>query len=162
MSEHLPITPSEIGEASIEAAEVGAAIIHLHARNPENGKPDPNPDLFMGFLPRIKQSCNAVLNVSTGGCLGLNKVERLWAATRTRPEMASLTVGSINFGISPLMQKYRDWKHSWEPEFLESGVSFHLMTGLGLEESGTTITRSLILTEDGYEPLIENLPRVDC
>lgn len=84
MSEHLPITPSEIGEASIEAAEVAAAIIHIHARNPENGKPDPNPDLFMGFLPRIKQSCNAVLNVSTGGGLGLTKVERLWAAKWVR------------------------------------------------------------------------------
>ena len=101
MSEHLPITPSQIAEASIEAAEAGAAIIHLHARNPENGKPDPNPDLFMEFLPRIKQSCNAVLNVSTGGGLGMTREERLRAATRTSPEMASLNVGSCLLYTSP-------------------------------------------------------------
>ena len=84
MSEHLPITPSEIATASIEAAEAGASIIHLHARDPENGKPDPNPDLFMEFLPRIKQSTDAVMNISTGGGLGLSIAtpaearERLW------------------------------------------------------------------------------------
>lgn len=124
MSEHLPITPSQIAEARIEAAEAGAAIIHLHARNPENGKPDPNPDLFMEFLPRIKQSCNAVLNVSTGGGLGMTREERLRAATSTSPEMASLNVGSMNFGIFPMLQKYSNWKHSWEPEFLEMTRDF--------------------------------------
>lgn len=124
MSEHLPITPSQIAEASIEAAEAGAAIIHLHARNPDNGKPDPNPDLFMEFLPRIKQSCNAVLNVSTGGGLGMTREERLRAATRASPEMASLNVGSMNFGIFPMLQKYSNWKHSWEPEFLEMTRDF--------------------------------------
>ncbi|MER8587062.1 3-keto-5-aminohexanoate cleavage protein [Mesorhizobium sp. M1338] len=124
MSEHLPITPSEIAQASIEAAEAGAAIVHLHARNPENGKPDPNPDLFMAFLPRIKQSCNAVLNISTGGGLGMTREERLRAAARTSPEMASLNVGSMNFGIFPMMQKYTDWKHEWEAPFLESTRDF--------------------------------------
>ncbi|MDR6759135.1 uncharacterized protein (DUF849 family) [Mycoplana sp. BE70] len=124
MSEHLPITPSQIAEASIEAAEAGAAIIHLHARNPDNGRPDPNPDLFMEFLPRIKQSCNAVLNVSTGGGLGMTREERLRAATRASPEMASLNVGSMNFGIFPMLQKYSNWKHSWEPEFLEMTRDF--------------------------------------
>lgn len=118
MSEHLPITPSEIAEASIEAAEAGAAIIHLHARNPENGKPDPSPDLFMEFLPRIKQSCNAVLNVSTGGGLGMTREERLRAAVRASPEMASLNMGSMNFGIFPMLQKYQNWKYEWESEFL--------------------------------------------
>jgi uncharacterized protein (DUF849 family) len=124
MSDHLPITPSQIAEASIEAAEAGAAIIHLHARNPENGKPDPSPNLFMEFLPRIKQSCNAVLNVSTGGGLGMTREERLCAATKASPEMASLNVGSMNFGIFPMLQKYSDWKHSWEPEFLEMTRDF--------------------------------------
>jgi len=124
MSEHLPITPSEIAQASIEAAEAGAAIIHLHARNPENGKPDPNPDLFMQFLPRIKQSCNAVLNISTGGGLGMAREERLRAAVRASPEMASLNVGSMNFGIFPMLQKYKDWKHDWEPQFLEMTRDF--------------------------------------
>lgn len=124
MSEHLPITPSEIAQASIEAAEAGAAIIHLHARNPENGKPDPSPDLFMEFLPRIKQSCDAVLNVSTGGGLGMTREERLRAATRSSPEMASLNVGSMNFGIFPMLQKYKDWKYEWEPQFLEMTRDF--------------------------------------
>lgn len=124
MSAHLPITPSEIAKASIEAAEAGAAIIHLHARNPENGKPDPSPDLFMEFLPRIKQSCDAVLNVSTGGGLGMTREERLRAATRSSPEMASLNVGSMNFGIFPMLQKYKDWKYEWEPQFLEMTRDF--------------------------------------
>lgn len=124
MSEHLPITPTEIAQASIEAAEAGAAIIHLHARNPENGKPDPSPDLFMDFLPRIKQSCNAVLNVTTGGGLGMTREERLRAAVRASPEMASLNMGSMNFGIFPMLQKYDNWKHAWEPEFLEMTKDF--------------------------------------
>ena len=124
MSEYLPITPTEIAQASVEAAEAGAAIIHLHARNPENGKPDPNPDLFMEFLPRIKQQSNAVLNVSTGGGLGMTREERLRAAVRASPEMASLNMGSLNFGIFPLLGKYKDWKHSWEPEFLEMTKDF--------------------------------------
>ncbi len=124
MSEHLPITPSEIAQASVEAAEAGAAIIHLHARNPENGKPDPNPDLFMDFLPRIKQQSNAVLNVSTGGGLGMTREERLRAAVRASPEMASLNVGSLNFGIFPMLAKYKDWKHEWEPKFLEMTKDF--------------------------------------
>lgn len=124
MSEHLPITPTEIAQAGIDAAEAGAAIIHLHARNPENGKPDPSPDLFMDFLPRIKQSCNAVLNVTTGGGLGMTREERLRAAVRASPEMASLNMGSMNFGIFPMLQKYDNWKHAWEPEFLSMTKDF--------------------------------------
>lgn len=106
MSEHLPITPSEIATASIEAAEAGASIIHLHARDPENGKPDPNPDLFMEFLPRIKQSTDAVMNISTGGGLGMTREERLRAAVRTSPEMASMNMGSIK---CRLLRKARFW-----------------------------------------------------
>ena len=118
MSEHLPITPSEIARASIDAAEAGAAIIHLHARNPETGKPDPRPELFQEFLPRIKQSCNAVLNITTGGGLGMTREERLQAASAVSPEMASMNMGSMNFGIFPMLDKYSNWKHDWEPEFL--------------------------------------------
>lgn len=118
MSEYLPITPSEIADASIEAAEAGASIIHLHARDPEIGKPDPNPDLFMEFLPRIKQATGAVMNVSTGGGLGMTMDQRLRAATVASPEMASLNMGSMNFGIFPLLEKHNDWKFEWEPEFL--------------------------------------------
>ena len=118
MSPHLPITPSEIATASIEAAEAGASIIHLHARHPETGKPDPRPETFMQFLPIIKQATDAVVNVSTGGGLGMTIEERLAAATAASPEMASLNMGSMNFGIFPMLEKYDTWKHDWEPEFL--------------------------------------------
>jgi len=118
MSPHLPITPDEIATASIEAAEAGASIIHLHARDPQTGKPDPRPETFMQFLPRIKQSVDAVVNVSTGAGLGMTMDERLAAATGASPEMASLNMGSMNFGIFPLLEKYSGWQHEWEPEFL--------------------------------------------
>ena len=124
MSEHLPITPTEIAQASIEAAEAGAAIIHLHARNPEDGRPDPSPHLFMDFLPRIKQATGAVMNVSTGGGLGMTREERLRAATTASPEMASMNMGSMNFGIFPMLDKYSEWKHDWEPEFLDMTRDF--------------------------------------
>jgi len=120
MSPHLPITPEEIAEASVQAARAGAAIIHLHARDPETGKPDPRPELFQRFLPRIAAETDAVVNVSTGGGLGMTREERLRAAVTTSPEMASLNVGSLNFGIFPMLRKYEQWKHDWEPEFLES------------------------------------------
>lgn len=120
MSPHLPITPDEIAESSIEAARAGASIIHLHARDPETGKPDPRPELFQQFLPQISAASDAVVNVSTGGGLGMTREDRLRAATSVSPEMASLNTGSINFGIFPMMQKYDQWKHDWEPEFLES------------------------------------------
>ncbi len=124
MSEHLPITPSEIAKASIDAAEAGAAIIHLHARNPEDGRPDANSDLYMDFLPRIKQSTDAVLNVTTGGGLGMTREQRLHAALVTSPEMASMNMGSLNFGIFPMKDKYTNWKHAWEPEFLDMTYDF--------------------------------------
>ncbi|MEV4017301.1 3-keto-5-aminohexanoate cleavage protein [Nonomuraea angiospora] len=106
MSPHLPVTPDEIAAAAIEAVEAGAAIIHLHARDPETGRPDPRPELFLDFMPKIKDACDAVLNVSTGGGLGMTREERLRAAVATSPEMASLNVGSMNFGIFPMLEKY--------------------------------------------------------
>jgi uncharacterized protein (DUF849 family) len=124
MSPHLPITPDDIAQASIEAAEAGAAIIHLHARNPETGQPDPRPELFQQFMPQIANACDAVINVSTGGGLGMTREERLRAAVTTSPEMASLNVGSLNFGIFPMLEKYSQWKHDWEPEFLEMTRDF--------------------------------------
>ena len=124
MSPHLPITPAEISTAAIEAAEAGASIIHLHARDPETGKPDPRPETFMQFLPVIKQSTDAVVNISTGGGLGMTIDERLAAATTASPEMASLNMGSMNFGIFPMLERYSDWKHDWELEFLEMTRDF--------------------------------------
>ena len=118
MSPHLPITPAQIATASIEATEAGAAIIHLHARDPETGKPDPRTETFQKFLPVIKQASDAVINVSTGAGLGMSMEERLRAATDASPEMASLNMGSMNFGLFPLLEKYTDWQHDWEPEFL--------------------------------------------
>jgi uncharacterized protein (DUF849 family) len=124
MSPHLPITPDEIAAASIEAAAAGAAIIHLHARDPETGRPDPRPEVFAQFLPRIRGACDAVVNISTGGGLGMTREERLLAATTHSPEMASLNVGSLNFGIFPMVEKYSQWKHEWEPQFLEMTRDF--------------------------------------
>ena len=124
MSPHLPITPAEIAKASIEAAEAGASIIHLHARDPETGKPDPRPETFNRFLPVIKQSTDAVINISTGGGLGMSMEERLLAATTSSPEMASLNMGSMNFGIFPMLEKYSEWKHDWEEPFLEMTKDF--------------------------------------
>ncbi len=124
MSPYLPITPAEIATASIEAAQAGASIIHLHARHPETGKPDPRPELFKQFLPVIKQSTDVVMNVSTGGGLGMSMDERLLAATSTSPEMASLNMGSMNFGIFPMLQKYTEFQHDWEQPFLEMTEDF--------------------------------------
>ncbi|WP_171210038.1 MULTISPECIES: 3-keto-5-aminohexanoate cleavage protein [unclassified Ruegeria] len=124
MSPHLPITPAEIATASIEAAAAGASIIHLHARHPETGKPDPRPELFGQFLPVIKQSTDAVINVSTGGGLGMSMDERLLAATSASPEMASLNMGSMNFGIFPMLQRYSEFQFDWERPFLEMTEDF--------------------------------------
>jgi uncharacterized protein (DUF849 family) len=124
MSPHLPVTPAEIAKASIEAAEAGASIIHLHARDPETGKPDPRPETFGQFLPVIKQSTDAVINVSTGAGLGMTMDERLAAATAASPEMASLNMGSMNFGIFPMLKKYTEFQFEWEREFLAMTEDF--------------------------------------
>lgn len=120
MSPHLPITPDEIVEASVAAAEAGAGIIHLHARDPESGKPTPDPSVFMEFLPRIKQGTDAILNITTGGGLGMTIDERIAAAVRAEPEMATLNMGSMNFAMFPLASRYKEWKHAWERPYLDS------------------------------------------
>ncbi len=124
MSPYLPITPAEIADAAVGAAEAGAAIVHLHARDPEIGKPDYRPETFMEFLPRIKERSDVVINVSTGGGLGMTIDERLAAALHASPEMASLNMGSLNFGIFPMAEKYSDWKYDWEKGFLEMTRDF--------------------------------------
>lgn len=120
MSPHLPITPAEIAESSIRAAQAGAAIIHLHARDPETGQPSANPEHFMGFLPRIKTECDALINISTGGSSLMSLDERLAPARLARPEMCSLNMGTMNFGIFPLQDRYQEWKHEWEPRLLDA------------------------------------------
>ncbi|MER9259903.1 3-keto-5-aminohexanoate cleavage protein [Mesorhizobium sp. M0619] len=119
MSPHLPITPSEIVDAAVGAAEAGASVIHLHARDPETGKPTPDPKLFMDFLPRIKQQTNAVMNISTGGGLKMTLDERLEAAHAAKPELCSLNMGSMNFALHHIAPKYTEWKFDWEKPYLE-------------------------------------------
>lgn len=120
MSPALPVTPDQIAHQAIEAAEAGAAILHLHARDPATGKPTPDPEVFMQFLPRIKQSTDAVVNITTGGGMGMSIEERLAAPLRSSPELCSLNMGSMNFGMFPLVDRYKQFKHDWEAPFLES------------------------------------------
>ncbi len=126
MSDALPITPGEIAEQSVAAAEAGAAIIHLHARDPEDGRPSASADLFMEFLPRIKQQCDAVLNITTGGGLGMTLAQRLEAARRASPEVTSLNMGSMNFGIFAAADKIAKFKYDWERPYLENTHDFIL------------------------------------
>jgi uncharacterized protein (DUF849 family) len=124
MSEALPYTPDDIAVQSIAAAEAGAAILHLHARDPKDGRPTPDPAVFMKFLPRIKRSTDAVLNVTTGGGLNMTVEQRLAAPLVAKPEMCSLNMGSMNFGIFPLAERYKTWKHAWEEPYLRGTDEF--------------------------------------
>ena len=118
MSPYLPITPDQIVEDALAAAEAGAAILHLHARDPETGKPDQTPEAFARFLPRIKQATNAAINITTGGSPYMTVEERVKPAATFKPEVASLNMGSINFGLFPLPYKYKDFKFDWAREHL--------------------------------------------
>ena len=119
MSPHLPITPEEIITDSLAAAEAGAAILHLHARNPQDGRPDQTPDGFSPFLARIKQSSDAVVNITTGGSPYMTVAERVAPAANYKPELASLNMGSMNFGLYPMLNRYKTFKFDWEREHLE-------------------------------------------
>lgn len=126
MSPHLPISPHEIAEQAIAAANAGAAMLHLHARDPRTGRPDQSPRLFEQFLSRIKQSTSAILNITTGGGLGMSLDERLAAAKWARPEVASMNMGSLNFNISGAGAKVSEWQHDWEKPYLEMTRDFIL------------------------------------
>ncbi len=120
MSPHLPVTGPEIATASIDAAEAGAAIIHLHARDPENGKPSADVNHFHGFIPQIHQASDAVINISTGGSSLMTLDQRLAPARHIKPEMCSLNMGSMNFGIFTLKNRFKEWQHDWEPALLDA------------------------------------------
>lgn len=120
MSGALPVTADEIAEASIEAARAGAAIIHLHARDPESGRPSAEPGHFRPFLEKITKETDAIVNISTGGSSVMPLDTRLAPAREMAPEMCSLNMGSMNFGTFPMLDKYSDWKHNWEPELLDA------------------------------------------
>jgi uncharacterized protein (DUF849 family) len=124
MTPHLPITPDEVAAAAIGAAEAGAAIIHLHARDAKDGRPTPDPKVFMEFLPRIKQATDAVVNITTGGGLGMTLEQRLAAPLKAEPELCSLNMGSMNFALFPMAKKYKTWKHDWEKPALEASDDF--------------------------------------
>ena len=119
MTPYLPITPDEITHQAVEAAEAGAAILHLHARNPETGQPDQSPEGFAKFLPRIKQSTTAVVNITTGGSPYMTVDERAAPAAKFKPEVASLNMGSMNFGLYPMLNRFKEFKFDWEREHLE-------------------------------------------
>jgi uncharacterized protein (DUF849 family) len=123
-SPHLPLTPPQIAESAIGAAEAGAAIVHLHARDPETGRPTPDPDVFARFLPQIKENSNVVINITTGGGHGMTVEERTRAANRFEPELCSLNMGSMNFGLFPLLDRVSTFEHAWEPEYLEMTRDF--------------------------------------
>jgi len=120
MSPYLPVTPDEIAEAAIGAAEAGAAIIHLHARDPRTGKPDQRPEAFTPFLPRIKQATDAVINLTSGGAPYMQIEERIQPSLTFKPEVASLNMGSMNFGLFPMLERFKEFKHPWEREHLEN------------------------------------------
>lgn len=124
MSPYLPITPDEIADQAIAAAQAGASILHLHARDPIDGKPTPDPNTFYKFLPKIKNSCDAVINITTGGGHGMTLDERLQAALRIKPEMCSLNMGSMNFGLYQMLARYPEWKYEWEPKALEASRDY--------------------------------------
>lgn len=119
MSPHLPVTAQEITDNAIGAAEAGAAILHLHARDPEDGRPSADPAHFMAFLPQIKQRCGSVLNISTGGSATMTLDQRLAAPKLAEPEMCSLNMGTMNFALYPAAERITEWKYDWEKPFLE-------------------------------------------
>ena len=119
MSPHLPITAEEIADAAIGAAEAGAALVHVHARDPKTGKPDQSPEAFAPFLQVIKQRSNCVINITTGGAPTMGLEERLRPCAHFKPEVASLNMGSMNFGLYPMLERQKTFKHDWEKPYLE-------------------------------------------
>jgi uncharacterized protein (DUF849 family) len=118
MSQYLPITPEQIADQALGAAAAGASILHLHARDPETGRPDQTPEAFARFLPQIKAGTDAAINITTGGSPYMRVEERVKPAAEFKPEVASLNMGSINFGLFHLLDRYQEFQHDWEPEFL--------------------------------------------
>jgi uncharacterized protein (DUF849 family) len=136
MSPHLPITPEQIAAEAIAAAAAGAAMIHLHARDPKTGRPDQSPELFGQFLPDIKSGCDAIINITTGGGLGMTLDQRLAPAKWAKPEIASMNMGSLNFNIAAAGAKITEWKFDWERPYLESTKDFILSNTFAQMERG--------------------------
>jgi len=124
MSPHLPVTAEEIADSAVGAAEAGAAIVHLHARNPEDGRPDQSTEAFEPFLRNIKQRSDVVINITTGGAPYMKVQERIEPARVWQPEVASFNMGSMNFGLFPMLKRYKTFKHEWERTMLEESDDF--------------------------------------
>jgi uncharacterized protein (DUF849 family) len=120
MSPYLPVTPAEIAQAAVEAADAGAAIVHLHARNPETGKPDQRPEAFLPILQLIRKGADCIVNLTTGGAPYMKVEERVRPAATFKPELASLNMGSMNFGLFPMLNRHKDFKFDWERQHLEN------------------------------------------
>ena len=138
MSPHLPVTPQQIADSAIGAARAGAAILHLHARNPETGRPSSAPDVYRQFLPIIRDGCDGIINITTGGGLGMTLDERLAAAKWAEPEIASMNMGSLNFNISGAGARIREFKNDWEQPYLEMTKDFILSNTFTQIERGMT------------------------
>ncbi|MCP8937490.1 3-keto-5-aminohexanoate cleavage protein [Alsobacter sp. SYSU M60028] len=138
MSPHLPVTPQQIADDAIAAAKAGAAILHLHARDPQTGRPTQSPDVYKLFLPIIKQGCDGIVNITTGGGLGMTLDERLAAAKWARPEIASMNMGSFNFNISGAGARVPSFRHDWEKPYLEMTKDFILSNTFSQIERGMT------------------------
>lgn len=138
MSPYLPITPAQIAEQAIDAAKAGAAILHLHARDPETGIPTQSPDVFRQFLPQIKQGCDAIVNITTGGGLGMTMDQRLAAAKWAQPELASMNMGSMNFNLSGAIGRMTEFKHDWEKPYLENTRDYIMSNTFAQIERGMT------------------------
>ena len=148
MSPYLPITADEIAEASIAACEAGAAIIHLHARNPVTGKPDQTPEAFEPFLKQIKARSKAIVNLTTGGSPYMTVQERMQPAKVLKPEIASMNMGTMNFGLFPMLNRYKEFKHDWEKPYLEGSKNLIFRNTYGDLE---TVLTELSANETRYE-----------
>ena len=148
MSPHLPVTPEEIAESSIAAAEAGAAIIHLHARDPVSGKPDQRPEAFIPFLEKIKKRSNAVVNLTTGGSPYMTVHERMQPAKVLKPEVASMNMGTMNFGLFPMLNRFKEFKHDWERPYLEGSKDLIFRNTYGDLE---TVLTELSVNDTRYE-----------
>jgi len=139
MSPHLPITAEEIADAAIGAAEAGAAVVHLHARDPKDGRPDQSTEAFAPFLKVIKQRSNCVVNITTGGAMTMTIEERVRPAATFKPEVASLNMGTMNFGLYPMLERQKEFKYDWEKPYLEgSRAGFFKNTFADIEYILTT------------------------
>ncbi len=148
MSPYLPVTADEIAESSIAACEAGAAIIHLHARDPKTGKPDQRPEAFVPFLEQIKKHSDAVVNLTTGGSPYMTVQERMMPAKVLKPEVASMNMGTMNFGLFPMLQRYKEFKHDWERPYLEGSKDLIFRNTYGDLE---TVLTELSANQTRYE-----------